>query len=173
VYTLLVPRQRTLTKLELVPAVVGGIEGWLNARWQRSDGSRGAAFARFRLKSRDRWYISELLIDRPTATLLRDVPLARIETAANAEPRARAWIEKASEDLVKEARERWDRRRHRLKPPTTRRLDRAFYERVAGAYREAIAFGQPPAKTLAKDSKTPISTVNRWIAKARDLEELT
>jgi hypothetical protein len=160
-------KERSLTRLELLPAWVSGQPGWVQASWERSDGSKGSAFAAFRLKSASRWYISQLLIHVPTAALLRDVPQARIEAAANADPNILEWIEDANAEMATEARRLWARRPHKLRPPTKRRLDDAFYERVSAAYKEAVAFGQRPAKTLSEDSGTPQGTVNRWIAEAR------
>jgi hypothetical protein len=161
-------KERALTKLELVPAYVSGQPGWVDVRWQRADGSVGDAVAWFRLKKAERWYIARLLVSVPTAALLRDVPLARIEAAANADPRIRGWIEQAApEEIVKSAR-RAAAKRPRLKRPKGRLLDDAFYERVGAAYTGAVANGLHPAKTLAADSDTPQGTVNRWIATARE-----
>jgi hypothetical protein len=162
-----VPRERTLTKLELIPAIVSGHEGWVEARWERSDGSKGNATAAFRRESADRWFISELLVTVPTSELLRDVPLARIKAAMNADSRIREWVERSAEPLDIDAQGRPIWRRDRLKRPAERLLDDAFYARVATAYIGAVAHGLPPAKTLAADSDTPAGTVNRWIAKAR------
>jgi hypothetical protein len=160
-------KERSLTRLELLPAFMSGQPGWVDARWRRADGSKGSVFAAFRPKGPDRWYISQLLVHVPTGALLRDIPLHRIETAANADPDIRAWVDPNAE-LMTEAKRMWARRSHKLKRPAKRLLDDAFYERVAAAYREAVAFGQPPAKTLAEDSDTPPGTVNRWIAEARN-----
>jgi hypothetical protein len=159
-------RERRLTKLELTPASASDKPGWVEARWKRSDDSKGSVFARFSMKSEDSWYIAELLMHLPTGAKLRDVPLAKIEAAANASPEIREWIGESRPDAA-EARRRWSQRR-RLQAPKTRRLDDAFYQRVADAYRDAVIFGQPPAKTLAADSAVPQGTVNRWIAAARD-----
>jgi hypothetical protein len=161
-------RRRALTQLELIPATVSGHRGWVEARWQRADGSTGAVTARLRLKTAERWYISELLVWVPSNALLRDVPLARIEAAANADPKIREWLEQGTdEETVKRAR-RVAAERPRLKRPAGRRLDDDFFKCVAAAYLGAVANGLPPAKTLATDSDTPPGTVNRWIAEARD-----
>lgn len=160
-------RERTLTKLELTPAYVSGRPGWVDARWERSDGSDGSACAQFRLKKAERWYIARLWIDVPTAALLRDVPLARIEAAANADPKIRKWIEDGAPEEVIERSRRAIAKRPRLERPALRRLDDDFYKRVAAAYTGAVAHGLRPAKTLAAESDTPAGTVNRWIAEAR------
>ncbi len=161
-------RERALTQLELDKATVSGQRGWVHARWERSDGSGGAVYAAFRPKDANTWYISDLLVSIPTAALLRDVPLARIATAANADPTIRRWIEEnAAPDLKEAVRRARARPRPRLKRPAGRRLDDDFYREVAEAYRAAVAHGLQPAKTLAEDSDTPLGTVNRWIARAR------
>lgn len=161
------PTERTLTRLELIPAYMSGIPGWVAARWERSDGSRGTVFAQLRLKTAERWYIARLLIDVPTGELLRDVPLARIEAAANADPKIRAWAEESAPPETIELAHRAAARRPRLARPKSRRLNESFYERVGVAYTAAVASGLPPSKTLAADSESPAGTVNRWIAEAR------
>ncbi len=164
-------RERTLTKLELVPATVAGADDWVSARWQRSDGSKGSATARFRLRTAERWYIARLLVDLPTTALLQDVPLARIEAAANADEQIRAWIVKSlPPETIKRAQYEAARRPKLKRPKSRRELDDDFYKRVAVAYRAAVAHGLPPAKTLAHDSGAPPGTVNRWIAEARKKE---
>jgi hypothetical protein len=165
-------RERTLTELELLPTVWHG-QNWVRAHWRRADGSEGSVEARFRLKTRTRWYIAELNVGVPTTALLRDVPLARIEAAANANPAIREWIEKGSPAQVAKARRlAARRRRRRLERPTTRRLDAEFYAHVADCYRDAVAEGLNPAKTLAEDSGEPQGNVNRWIAEARERGKL-
>ena len=161
-------RERTLTRLDLIPVSYSDRgDPWVQARWERSDGSGGRATARFRLKTAERWYIAELRVALPTAELLRDVPLARIEAAVNADPKIREWIEAGTpEDVIRRAR-RARAQRPRLERPSSRRLDDGFYKRVAAAYTGAVAHGLRPAKTLAADSDTPAGTVNRWIAGAR------
>jgi len=160
-------KERALTKLELAPATVSGQRGWVQALWKRRDGSKGDVFAHFRPKSAERWYLATILLDLPTSARLRDLPLARIEQAANADVEISEWIMESS-DLELDAQGRRIWRRQRLKRPTRRRLDDAFYARVATAYTGAVAHGLNPAKTLAEDSDTPQGTVNRWIATARE-----
>jgi hypothetical protein len=168
VYTQIVPRERQLVDLELVRATVAGDRGWVQARWKRSDGTEGRVTARFRPRTRTRWYIAQLQIDAPTSSLLRDVPLARIEDAVNADPVIRKWVEDGSPAAIKAAVQRARTpRRHRLKRPASRRLDGDFFKNVGEAYREAVAHGLRPAKTLAEDSNTSQGTVSRWIAEAR------
>jgi hypothetical protein len=161
-------RQRAITKLELIRTVYGRQEGWVTARWARSDGSKGSAVARFRLKTADRWYIAQLLVNNPTAKRLAEVPLARIEDAANADQEIRKWIKKGSGLEFDEQGRFVPGPRPRLKRPKARRLDDRFFQWVAICYRAAVVHGLPPAKTLAEDSDTPQGTVNRWIATARE-----
>jgi hypothetical protein len=159
-YTRRMTRKRAITELDLIPANVGGDTDWVEARWRRADGSGGRVVARFRRKTEHHWYIARLLIDVPTGELLRDVPLARIEAAVNADERIRQWIA--------EGVKRRQPPRRRLKRPAARRLEDQFYREVAAAYVSAVAHGLRPAKTLAEDADTPQGTVNRWIATARE-----
>jgi hypothetical protein len=160
-------RGRAITDLELNTAQLGDQLGWVAASWYRADGSDGEVFVQFRLATAERWYIARLLLDVPTTAKLRDVPLARIEAAVNADPKLRKWIEAAApEEIMKKARHA-AAQRPRLERPARHHLDDAFYERVAAAYRAAVANGLLPAKTLAADSDTPQGTVNRWIAESR------
>jgi hypothetical protein len=160
-------KERAITKLELIPTQVGKDRGWVTARWQRADGSRGEVTAHFRLLKAERWYIARLLIDLPTSPKLRDVPLARIETAVNADAKIQEWIETGAKPAIIDLRRRAAAKRPRLSRPRSRRLDDDFYGLVADAYRGAVVNGLPPSKTLAEDSETPPGTVNRWIAEAR------
>jgi hypothetical protein len=111
------------------------------------------------------------------------VPLRKIEVAVNASPPVLEtladWLTNDlpadPADLSKAFKRSYRRepRHSRLQRPSTRRgLDDDFYRNVAWAYREAAARGKNPGKTLAKDSDTPQGTVNRWIAKARELKYL-
>jgi hypothetical protein len=157
-------RQRTLTELELIPAIRHDEHDWVDARWRRADGTKGKVLVQLRRKTEQRWYIAWLLASQPTGELLRDVPLARIEAAVNADERILKW--------VAEGVKRKQPPRPKLKPPASRRLDDQFYREVAAAYVDAVAHGLRPAKTLAEDTGTPQGTVNRWIAKAREKEFL-
>jgi hypothetical protein len=159
-------KERSITKLELLPTSSGSRGGWVTARWERADGSRGSVAAWFRLKTAERWYIARLLVDVPTIALLRDVPLARIEQAVNADPEIREWIEAGTDEETLHAARRAASKRPRLVRPTGR-LDDDFYRHVAAAYRGAVAHGLQPAKTLADESDSPQGSVNRWIGEAR------
>jgi hypothetical protein len=164
-------KQRSLTKLELVPATVGSAEdrrgGWVEARWRRADGSKGDVAVRLRPEKAEHWYPAQLLLTLPTNAKLRDIPLARIESAANADPAIIEWAKKGSDPETVEAVEHAAARRPKLKRPRGRRLDDGFYKQVAAAYTGAVANGLDPVKTLAADSDTPQGTIARWIAQAR------
>jgi hypothetical protein len=161
-------RERAITRLDLIPATVSGRKGWVDARWRRADGSHGSAIAQFRRKTAERFYIAQLLVGVPTVALLRDVPLARIAAAANADPKIRAWIEQGEpEETIRRARRVAAKRPRLERPPKRRPLPDSFFEAVGVAYTAAVAAGLPPAKTLAEESGTPPGTVNRWIATAR------
>jgi hypothetical protein len=159
VYGAAMTKERALTELELQPGTNHGEQDWILARWKRADGSGGEVWAQLRRKSEHDWYVARLEVIKPTSTLLRDIPLARIESAANANDRVRAWV---AEGVRRKAPPR-----HRLERPRGRRLDDRFYIEVAAAYVDAVAHGLRPAKALAEDSDTPQGTVNRWIAAAR------
>jgi hypothetical protein len=156
---------RTITKIELAPLGNAG-RNWVLARWTRADGSSGEVFAMFRLKRAERYYIARLEIVTPNTQLLRDIPLARIEDAANANPTIREWIDAGMDDDTIERAKVAKAKRPKLKRAGA--LDDDFFRLVAEAYRGAVANGLPPAKTLALDSGAPPGTVNRWIGRARE-----
>src|SRR5215213_1082851 len=133
VYAASVTRERAIARLELVRATVSGQKGWVAASWRRADGSKGSVTVRFLLKDERRFFLAQLLVDAPTSGFLRDIPLARIEQAANVDPQIRHWIWD-SFDLEVDAQGRPIWKRHRLRRPSGRRLDDAFYARVATAY---------------------------------------
>jgi hypothetical protein len=155
---------RAITRLELHPAELAGQKQWVSAEWERADGSKGFAVVHVRWKTAERLKVFQLLIE---PAYLRDVPVARIEQACNANPKLREWIDRAvGEDLVK-MRKVAVASRPRLKRPKSRRLDDDFFRSVAEAYSAAVRVGLPPGPTVAADSGTPLSTVHRWIAQAR------
>ena len=159
-------RERTLTKLKLGTVTVDGAN-WVEAHWQRSDGSEGRAVASF-VHLRNRWRLRWLLVGLfPTSELLRDVPLAKFETAVNADPKIQEWIAAGTAEPKIQNLKRVAAKRRQLSRPERRKLDDGFFQLVADAYRGAAALGLPPAKTLAQESESPPGTVNRWIAEAR------
>jgi hypothetical protein len=60
----------------------------------------------------------------------------------------------------------------RLKPPAGRGYPDEFYERVAGAYRDAIRQGSRPIVTIANEAGVPRSTAARWVKEARRRDKL-
>jgi hypothetical protein len=147
--------------------MVYGRKGWVDARWTRRDNSRGSATLRMSLKTSERWYVAELHLVAPTAATLRDLPLARIEAAVNANDAILDWVKQGvGEETMERARVARSRR-PKLTAPNGR-PDDAYFEYLAECYRAAVAAGLPPAKTLAEESGTPPGTLARWIRKARD-----
>jgi hypothetical protein len=156
---------RSITSLEL--ALDQFRPGWVHAEWRRADNSSGQAYVYLRLAAAERCRIYSIEIRVPTTARLRDVPLARIEAAANARPEIRDWAGEAMGEETVERAKTQAAKRVKLRAPKSRRLDDAHYELVAAAYRGAVANGLPPAKTLADESGVPQGTVNRWIGEAR------
>lgn len=168
-------RQNVITGIELLPANVAGAEpAWIRARWTRADRSEGRAFARFE-RPKKGYRIAELLLQWPTLELLRDVPLRRIESAANADDAIRHYLGLRGpfEERLRKTKLNERRRRARLtlKPPSTRQLDSDYLVHVADCYTDAVAYGLQPADTMHKDSGIPLGTINRWIAEAKDDDE--
>jgi transposase-like protein len=54
-----------------------------------------------------------------------------------------------------------------LKAPASRGYDDAFYQRVADAYRAALARGPKPVAAIAAEAGVPRSTAGRWVKEAR------
>ena len=160
-------KERALTRLRVAHVNFMGSDGYLEASWERADGTSGKAVLSFLPLKAERWHARDIWMREPTAEKLRDVPLARIEAAVNANPSLHEELEKA----IPEAAVSWRRgraaQRLKLERPSSRRLDDSFFQQVADAYQAAVANGLPPAKTLAAESDTPAGTVNRWIAGAR------
>jgi hypothetical protein len=160
-----VTADRAITKIVLIP--ITDRAGWVHAEWARKDGSSGQARVYLRLAAAERCAIYSIEVPMPTTALLRDIPLARIEAAANADPLAREWAARALGGEVPELAKAAAARRVKLRAPKKRLLDDAHYQLVADAYRGAVANGLSPAKTLADESGVPQGTVNRWIGESR------
>ena len=122
--------------------------------------------------------VAELILKEPTADALRSFPLARIEAAADAGGFmlgfAMTYTNPKPPDLDEHFRKIKKQQasnkkagRFTLERPEGRFLDDGFYIRVAKAYREAVALGLSPRKTLAKDSHSATDTVARWVGEAR------
>jgi hypothetical protein len=106
--------------------------------------------------------------------LLADVPLHRIERAVTASEVFRQGLLDEIDavvpgDLDAAFRHAYrDAPRKKLERPAGRELDDDFLRSVAIAYRQAVAAGRPPLKTMAHDAGIPQGTIARWVAKARN-----
>ncbi len=161
--------------------VVPGYGGWAEVTWRETI----TAYVRFVPGDEQPWKLRmvELRVTEPWLHLHRDLPLSRIENAVHADVLVRyellQHIERPMSDdfasffEMKQAIEKGMSERYRLERPATRRLGDDHYRAVAEAYRDAVAFGLNPRKTLAIDSDTPADTVARWIRKAREKGYLT
>jgi hypothetical protein len=144
--------------------------------WRRAD----PVYVRFALNpDRKSVRIVDLRMPNPTSEALRSLPLARIETAANANAAVMlgfALLHKQQpppdvpdyfRKLGKQRKASERAGRFLLERPEGRRLDDGFFIRVARAYREAAALGLNPRQALARDSGSAPDTVARWVAEAR------
>jgi hypothetical protein len=161
--------ERELTHLH----VEAGPAGWVTAYWRRGARSREqVARVRFEPLTNGWWRPEDVFV---SASVLDDVPLRKIELAVNATEvvpeTLEEWLDKPSPvdfpGAVQAALE--PVLPTRLKRPRGRKLDDDFYREVAFAYRDAVRRGSNPAKTMAADAKKPVSTVNRWIGRTREL----
>lgn len=120
--------------------------GWHRVTWEN-----GEALVRV-----DDGRVAAVQVDEPTPDKLRRFPLRRIENALDAlrDEHARAAASAGG-------------RRYRLRRPPGRRLDDAFYERVARVYRDAVARGLDPRKTMRNDTQAADATVATWVMEAR------
>lgn len=161
------------TDLKIKP----GPGGWVEATWPD-----GKAWVRFDLDEENKLtQLAQVSIPNPRTDVLRRVPLGRIEAAVRAHlalqialairreetpPADFAGIDFLGDEGLSEP------PRYRLRRPQGRRLDDAFYKRVARAYREATIRGLQPRQVLAKDAGVSPDTVAGWVMEARDREYL-
>jgi len=157
-----------------------GPAGWVEVRWHLNDREL-AGYIRLAFdRTHGRYVAAELRLLDPTPEALRSLPLVKIIDAVNASDNIAVHVaqhlrDPAPKDLVRyfeKARSGTGpvlplEREFRLSRPSGRRLPDDFYEQVARAYTEAVAYGLNPRKTLAADSGTPADTVARWISEAR------
>jgi hypothetical protein len=113
-----------------------------------------------------------------TADKLRTIPLGHIEAAAKANPDFSPHIE-GQQDPIGEGFDVIRRQanghilakaRRKARKPLTRpdgSNPDAFYQQVAGAYRDVIQDHRNVAVVLAKEADVPVGTVHRWIVEAR------
>ena len=169
------PRKPSAKTLELIP----GRGGWARVTWRQGQPGEVVAYVRFTVEQPGSTLaVAELRVTEPWVRRHRELPLSRVENAANADWNVRGLI---LADMGKRTRTplaesfatkaqisgRRVEPRYRLERPARRRLGDDFYAAVARAYTEAVAEGLNPRKTLADDSGTPADTVARWIVQAR------
>jgi hypothetical protein len=158
-----------------------GPGGWVKAFWRREAGSDSAIFVRFRgpQKKGERWTIIGLQVPKGLhlhTALLDDVPRHQIELAANASEVIRDGLRTEIDEPTPVDLDGAFKRAYReaerpiLVRPPRNQIDDAFLRQVSFAYRQAIAAGLPPLKTMADDSGIPQGTIARWVAKAREPE---
>jgi len=161
-------------------SMLHGPAGWAEVRWQL-DHRELTGYIRLAFdKLEGRYVAAELRLFDPTPETLRSLPLLKIIDAINASDIVALSVAQhlrkpPPKDLVRyfeKARSGTGpvlplEREFRLSRPSGRRLPDSFYEQVARAYTEAVAYGLNPRKTLATDSGTPADTVARWISEAR------
>jgi hypothetical protein len=160
------------SRLSLAP----GPAGWVEVTLPDSS----PVYVRFALKpDRKTWRLDRLLLVDPTGDALRGFPLSRVEAAANANALVALGLAVGRNQDDPTDVPGWFRKyraraktmeaagRYLLERPKSRRLDDAFYARVAEAYRGAVAQGLNPRQTLARDSGAAPDTVARWVGEAR------
>jgi hypothetical protein len=169
------PRKSPVKTLDLIPAS----GGWARVAWRQGQPGEVVAYVRFSVEQPAlTLVVAELRITEPWVRRHRELPLSRVENAANADANTRFHIVKDSKRpaprdldeyfaLKAKTSGRRVEPRYQLERPPRRRLDDDFYAAVGRAYAEAVAEGLNPRKTLAADSDTPADTVARWIAEAR------
>lgn len=159
---------RELTHLH----VEAGPAGWVKTYWRRGARSREqVGRVRFEPMKNGWWRQQDVFA---SVSALADIPLRQIELAVNANDvvtdALEQWLDEPSpvdfESAVEGTLERVPRKR--FKRPRGRKLGDDFYREIAFAYRDAVRRGLNPAKTIATDADTPLSTVNRWIGETRE-----
>lgn len=158
-----------------------GPGGWLKAFWHRKGGAENVIYARLRppKTKRHAWAIIGLHASKDSKPpwlspdLVADVPDRFIVLAVEASDVFRSALLEAidhpqPDDLDAAFNSIYrERPRTPLVHPGRARLDADFFRDVAAAYREAVAAGLPPLKTMAADSGIPQGTIARWVARAR------
>jgi hypothetical protein len=153
-----------------------GDGGWVQARFKARDLSKQqTVYVRF-APDDTRWRAVELWLRDPSPKVLRALPLTRIEHAVNARESGQIAFGLAAghenptpADLPAHFK---DKRRRIVQPfklerPAGRRLDDSFYERVAFAYRQAVARGSKPRRAIADAAGVTTDVAGRWIYEAR------
>lgn len=153
--------------------------GWVHVTWR----GEVEALVRFEPEDPERYTLRlvELRMTEPWLERMRELSVSRIAHAAHADADVRFELfqfmhEENDDPALAAAMKKSIQRgmtRHRLERPAKRRLDDAFFDSVARAYADAVAWGLNPRKTLATDSDTPADTVARWIREARKRGKLS
>jgi hypothetical protein len=170
----------TRRKKESQPLVVEpNFGGWVRAAWHAGEQDELVAYVRFAPVDEHglAWRVIALLVAEPSVRRYREIPLARIEAAVNADALVKLELfthrdgsigaDVPSAFAMKDSIKAGMSPRHRLERPSSRKLDDDFYVFVARAYADAVAWGLNPRKQLALDAETPADTVARWIRTAR------
>ena len=138
-----------------------------------------------RFTDRDgRWVLTGLRVEsteRVDTTLLRSIPIGRIEDQYNAGATGnikatgfgnikatglgniKATVYGSGDGGVRGSMPKLGR----IEVPPTRPYPETFYGQVAEVYRELLAMGYQPTATIATASNVPTTTVTRWIREAR------
>lgn len=171
---------RCMTKQLTHLHIETGPGGWARVFWRRESGPENVVFVRFRPpqpRKRLRWEIVALHTTKRsalTSALLDDIPRDRIRLAVVAsdvfrEGLLRDMDDEVPSDLDSAFRGKYQEApRSKLERPPRSEMNDDFYRGVALAYRQAVAAGRPPLKTLADDSGLARGTIARWIAEARE-----
>lgn len=102
----------------------------------------------------------------------RAFPLARAESQANVPHYFRLLVDHEHSEQSPE--DRADGRRLRVgrftpPPEGVTKFPDSFYRRIADVYLFHIEHGHPPAKRMSEDWNVPITKINRWTKRAREL----
>jgi hypothetical protein len=132
-------------------------DGWY--AWVPAPASPVNVQVRFEPRKDGRLRIVGLRLEGPvSAEALRSVPVGRIEAAANAQLTDLAPYRKRKTDA---------RVPDVLRDNAVRGYPDAFYDSVAGAYRNLVATSKKPVSELAAANDVPVTTAQRWVKEAR------
>ena len=144
------------------------------AGWVRVIYGVDSAYLKFERKRR-KWEPIRVVVERPTASNMRALPINRIVLAVNASD----WLERHYDEPepVPFSAEFYDsftgfakREPIRLERPPGRKLDDSFYQQVADAYALADSYGLPPRAAIAEAAGVSPDVAARWIYEARKKE---
>jgi hypothetical protein len=149
-------------------------DAWAIARtagdWLYAENGHGDnVYVRFRLNDRGRMEPVELRLEgeRPIdSTMLRQLPLTRLENHANWRPHEVRNPTSDPQPLAGAPLAPYRRGPELLKIPPGAKPD-WFYERLAVAYSNLALRSNRPAVLLAERNEVPVTTVHRWVKEAR------